>query len=137
MDWWLIPVVIGGSALLWFLWAEVFHRAETVSALRELDAYVPGIDNRGDRSGDVPQADLPAGERPIERSRIESRLMSGPGSEAGEPSDDSPGAADAERHVAAGDDGIWIELDIRPLFPSSGHRSVVGPTQAENPERTG
>ena len=131
MDWWHIPVAIGVVALLWFLWVAAFHPAETVIAMRELDGYVPGSHD----PGDAPEADTPTGG--ITGPPTGSDPPSEPASEPADSREDPQGAACAGPDVTADDGGIWIELDITPLFASSEHRSVVDLTEVEDPEPAG
>lgn len=42
MDWWLIPIGLAVLALLRYLWVAAFNGRDTVSAMPELDGYVPG-----------------------------------------------------------------------------------------------
>lgn len=135
MDWWLIPIAIGVVALLWFLWVAAFHPAETVSSMRELDGYVPGTRDPDEPSGHAAETDTPTGE--WRSARLSTRTHTTPGSEADDPSNDPTVVAGAEPGVADDDGGIWIELDITPLFPSSGHQSVVDLTEVEDPEPSG
>ncbi|MDH3248711.1 MAG: hypothetical protein OEQ47_07105 [Acidimicrobiia bacterium] len=104
MDWWLVPVGLGVAVLLRVVWVA-FHTRETVSAMPELDGYVPG----GSREGDPLEATEP---------------RTGPA---------AGGARDGED---AGGDGIWIELDIEPLFSSSETARIVDLTEEQDPEAT-
>ena len=104
--------------MLRFLWVAAFHPDETVSSVPQLDSYVPG-----ERSGTSPmvgasQSD-PSNATP---STIEPSIESDQAHEPGE------GVVD--------DDGIWIELDIEPLFSSSDRPRIVDLTEAEDPEVT-
>lgn len=106
MDWWLVPIGLGVAVLLRFVWVA-FHRRETVSAMPELDGYVPGA------------------------SREEDPL------EATEPPTGPAAGGDAARDgEGAGGDGIWIELDIEPLFASSETAQIVDLTEEQGPEAT-
>ena len=54
--------------------------------------------------------------------------------------DDDPRSSDHGASVPSegvdDDDGIWIELDIEPLFPSSQSRQIVDLTEEHDPEST-
>lgn len=109
MDWWLVPVGLGVAVLLRFVWVA-FHTRENVSAMPELDGYVPG-GSVGSREGDPLEAMEP---------------RTGP----------AAGGDSARDGEDAGGDGIWIELDIEPLFSSSETSRIVDLTEEQDPEAT-
>lgn len=125
MDWWLVPVGIAVVVLLWFLWEAAFHSRETVSAMPELEGYVPAeSDLARSRSGDSMHDPL-AVDQSSERSTTGRTLDSHSDEEV-------PSTEATESEVD--DDGIWIEIDIEPLFASSESRQIVEVT--EDPEVT-
>ncbi len=138
MDWWLIPLGIAAAALLRFVWVAAFHPRETVSAVPELSAYVPvepGAGRSVGRAGDATPTVRPSAVAPT----------TSPGrdvdSEPIQTDQVAPGVAVVETElIAAGDTdqngGIWIELDITPLFHSSESRQIVDVTKIEDPEVT-
>jgi hypothetical protein len=124
MDWWLIPVGIAVLVMLRLLWVAAFHPGETVSAVPELDGYVPG-GRSGSGSPDEPGHQAPSSGA---SSGAPSRTQSGESihTEPEAPSDGRPGGTSyvadpgsIAESAADDEDGIWIELDIEPLFPSS------------------
>ena len=136
MDWWLIPLGIAAAALLRFVWVVAFQPGETVSAVPELSAYVP-VEPGAGRSVGCAEDDAPT----VRPSAVVP--VTSPGrdvdSEPDQIDQGAPGVAVAETElIADGDadqnDGIWIELDITPLFPSSESRQIVDVAEAEDPE---
>ena len=141
MDWWLILLGLSIAVLLRLLWVAAFHPGETVSALPELDGYVPGEQSVTGPGDDAVREDLSSGHQTAVEPPTESdsSIASEP-----EPADDgvaarSLSAAGTEAgpdDEASDDGGIWIELDLEPLFPSSDKLQIVDLTEAEDPEVT-
>lgn len=125
MDWWLIPVGIAVIALVWLLWAAAFHTGETVSALPELDGYVPGESDlsRSDTAKQDPQVVEPSEGAPNDQAAGADAVGTA------RPAEGDSGGAESDE-----EDGIWIEIDIEPLFASSESRQIVEVT--EDPEVT-
>ncbi len=137
MDWWLIPLGIGVAVLLRFVWVAAFHPDETVSAMPELDGYVPGGYANGEPTGNDAEDALRAEARSV--GEAPSGRTKGHESELVEWGDDlrEVDRSGTDAGVATDDDGeTWIELDITPLFPSSESRQIVDLTEAEDPEVT-
>ncbi len=139
MDWWLIPLGLSFAVLLRLLWVAAFHPGETVSAMPELDGYVPG-EQGATRPADAATDDLANGhqiavEPPTEfgQSIVSEPEHPGEGVDARSVPVAGTGAADDE---TSDDGGTWIELDIEPLFPSSDKLQIVDLTEAEDPEVT-
>jgi hypothetical protein len=128
MDWWLIPVGIAVVVLLWYLWVAAFQSGETVSALPELEGYVPGESDLS--RSETAQQDLPA----VEPSAEVPPNDRAAGANAAETA--RPGEGESEGNESHDDDGIWIEIHIEPLFASSESRQIVELTEAEDPEVT-
>ena len=111
MAWWLIPAAIVIAAVLRLIWVAAFHPRERVAAMPELEGYIPG-----DRSTE-----------PLSATAIDDRQSQG--------GDGGMEAMDAPENESEADEdgGVWIELDVEPLFPSS-ERSVIDLTGERAPE---
>ena len=112
MEWWQILAVGGGvwlcAVMLRRLWVVAIHTRESIAPILELDGYVPNH-----RRGRIADRDV----RGSKRGQLD--------------------VVDrADTVVGNDDDGIWIELDIEPLFKSSDRAPVeiVDVTDEDEPE---
>lgn len=100
MEWWQVLAVIGGvwlsAAMLRRLWVVALLTRESIAPIPELDGYVPN--HRRLRSADPDVRSSKRGPR--------------------------DGVDRADTVVGDDDEGIWIELDVEPLFKSSDRAPV-------------
>ena len=141
MDWWLIPLGLSVAVLLRLLWVAAFHPDETVSAMPELDGYVPGEQSATRPADGAAREDLPSDQSiPVEPPPGSGPTIVSEAEPAGD-GVDARSVSTTDTETGADDEatdggGTWIELDIEPLFPSSDRLQIVDLTEAEDPEVT-